>query len=365
MKIPMENLFHPLEARSLTLSNRIVMAPMTRSRALGNIPNALMAEYYAQRAAAGLIITEGTSPSPNGLGYARIPGIYSEEQVQGWKKVTDAVHEKAGKIFLQIMHSGRIGHPGNLPIGARLVAPSAVKPETTKMWVDDGGLKDIPIPQELSTAEVKDVIDEHIAAAQNAIRAGFDGIELHGANGYIIKQFLNPHTNRRSDEYGGNIENRSRFLLEITRGVIKAIGKDKVGVRLSPFSQYNDTPLYEEAEAAYLYIGRKLNELDIAYLHITDPQAKGQPTPLSQHLRKIFQNILILSGGYGSGSAEAVLKNGHADLVSFARPFISNPDLVERFRNNLPLNQPKFDLFYTPGPDGYVDYPTFENVQVI
>lgn len=361
----MKKLFEPHVAGSLTLSNRVVMAPMTRSRALGNIPNALMAEYYAQRATAGLIITEGTSPSPSGLGYARIPGIYSEEQVEGWKKVTDAVHEKAGKIFLQIMHTGRIGHPGNLPAGATLVAPSAVRPETTKMWVDDGGLKEIPAPRELTTAEVREVIAEHIVAAQNAIRAGFDGIELHGANGYLIKQFLNPHTNRRSDEFGGNIENRSRFLLEITRGVITAIGNDKVGVRLSPFSQYNETPLYEEAEATYLYIGRKLNEFDIAYLHITDPEAKGQPTLLSQHLRKIFQNTLILSGGYGAKSAETILKNGEADLISFARPFIPNPDLVERFKNSLPLNQPRFDLFYTPGPQGYVDYPAFHEVQLI
>jgi N-ethylmaleimide reductase len=361
----MENLFDTHTLGNLTLANRIVMAPMTRSRAINNIPNQLMAEYYGQRAAAGLIITEGTSPSPNGLGYARIPGIFSEEQVKGWQNVTAAVHEKGGKIFLQIMHTGRIGHPLNLPAGESLVAPSAVKPETTRMWVDTEGLKEIPQPRELRTEEVRSVIKEHVTAAENAIRAGFDGVELHGANGYLIKQFLNPHTNRRTDEYGGNIENRSRFLLEVTEEIAKAIGKGKVGVRISPFSTFNDMPAYPETEATYLYIARKLNELSVAYLHVTDPAAKGEPHMLVHHLRKNFGNTLILSGGYTATSAETALKENHADLVSFARAFIPNPDLVERFKNKLPLNQPKFDLFYTPGPQGYIDYPVFQDVQVI
>lgn len=361
----MENLFAPYTLGSLTLANRIVMAPMTRSRALYNVPNALMAEYYRQRAAAGLIITEGTSPSPNGLGYARIPGIYSEDQVKGWQKVTSAVHENGGKIFLQIMHTGRIGHPQNLPAGARLVAPSPVKPETTQMWVDAAGMQEIPEPDELTTQEVRQVIQEHIAAVQNAVAAGFDGIELHGANGYLIKQFLDPHTNRRTDEYGGSIENRARFLLELTSGAAGAIGKEKVGVRLSPFSTFNDTPPYPEEEATYLYVGRELNALDIAYLHITDPDAKGRPHVLADHLRKIFKNTMILSGGYTASTAAAALRNNQADLVSFARVFISNPDLVNRFKNRLPLNQPRFDLFYTPGREGYADYPVFEDVQVV
>ena len=361
----MNQLFDNHTLGNLTLTNRIVMAPMTRSRAINNVPNDLMAEYYGQRAAAGLIITEGTSPASNGLGYARIPGIFSEEQVKGWQKVTAAVHDKGGKIFLQIMHTGRIGHPRNLPTGATLVAPSAVKPETTKMWVDDAGLLEIPEARELQTDEVRHLITAHVTAAENAIRAGFDGVELHGANGYLIKQFLNPHTNRRSDEYGGNIENRSRFLLEVADGVAKAIGKEKVGVRISPFSTMNDTPAYAETEATYLYLSRKLNELDIAYLHVTDPAAKGQPHALIHHLRKNFRNTFILSGGYTASSAETVLKEKHADLVSFARAFIPNPDLVVRFKNKLPLNQPKFDLFYTPGPQGYVDYPVFQDVQVV
>jgi N-ethylmaleimide reductase len=361
----MQYLFSTHSLEKLTLPNRIVMAPMTRSRALQNIPNDVMAEYYAQRASAGLIITEGTSPSPNGLGYARIPGIFSEEQIKGWQKVTSAVHARGGRIFLQLMHTGRIGHPANFPAGAVLVAPSAVKPENTKMWVDSQGLLDIPEPKELSAEEVQELIQDHIRAARNAVTAGFDGVEIHGANGYLIKQFINPHTNRRNDEYGGSVENRVRFLTEVTSGIIKAIGKDKVGVRISPFSTFNETPSYHEAEATYLYIARKLNEYGVAYLHVTDPGAKGEPNVLVQHLRQIFKNTLILSGGYSAASAEAVLENKTADLVSFARSFIPNPDLVERFKNNLPLNQPKFDLFYSPGPEGYVDYPVFQDVQVV
>jgi len=361
----MKNLFDPYTVGDLRLTNRIVMAPMTRSRAINNVPNELMAQYYSQRATAGLIITEGTAPSPNGLGYARIPGIFSEDQVKGWHKVTHAVHEKNGKIFLQIMHTGRIGHPKNLPDGERLVAPSPVKPLTTRMWVDADGPLEIPVPDELTTDEIHQLIRDHVAAAQNAVRAGFDGIELHGANGYLIKQFLNPHTNRRKDEYGGSIENRARFLLEVTEEIATAIGKEKTGVRISPFSEFNDMAHYDEAEATYLYVGRKLNETGIAYLHITDPATKGEPHILAQHLRKIFSNALILSGGYTAGSAEAIVKNGAADLVSFARAFIPNPDLVGRFKNKLPLNQPKFDFFYTPGPEGYVDYPEFQDVTVI
>jgi N-ethylmaleimide reductase len=362
----MEHLFSPYNGLgSLHLPNRLVMAPMTRSRALNNIPNELIAEYYAQRATAAFQITEGTSPSPNGLGYARIPGIFSREQVKGWKKVTTAVHDKGGKIFVQLMHTGRVGHPRNLPPGSTLVAPSAVKLETTKMWVDGEGLLDIPVPKEMSLEEIHRIAGDHVRGAERAVEAGFDGIELHGANGYLIKQFLNPHTNRRTDEYGGSIENRSRFVLELAEGIARSIGKEKVGVRLSPFAQFNETPAYPQAEATYLYLANKLNELGIAYLHLSDPEAKGQPNVLVQHLRKVFRNTLILSGGYSATAAEEVLKNKQADLVSFARPFLANPDLVDRYRNKLPLNELKHDLFYTSGREGYVDYPVFEDVQVV
>jgi N-ethylmaleimide reductase len=362
---PMQHLFLPHTLGNTPLSNRVVMAPMTRSRAINNIPNELMAIYYGQRASAGLIITEGTAPSPNGLGYARIPGIFNEEQVKGWQKITSSVHDKGGRIFLQLMHTGRVGHPQNLPEGKALVAPSSVKLEKTKMWVDGDGLKEIPLAKELTTTEIHDLVHDHVKAAQNSIQAGFDGVEVHGANGYLIKQFLNPHINRRTDDFGGSIENRSRFLLEVVQGISKAIGRDKVGVRISPFSQANETALYPEAEATYLYLARKLNDLGIAYLHITDNSTKGEPHVLAEHIRKIFRNTLILSGGYSAAGAETVLKNNLADLVSFARPFIPNPDLVERFRNRLPLNQPKFDLFYSPGGEGYVDYPTFADVQIV
>ena len=361
----MQHLFSTHRLGEVTLNNRIVMAPMTRSRAINNIPNDLMAEYYGQRAAAGLIITEGTSPSPNGLGYARIPGIFSDAQVEGWKKVTQAVHARNGKIFLQLMHTGRVSHPGNLPPGATVVAPSAVPLATTKMWVDNAGLLDIPVAKALTTEEVKGLVAEHVRAAQRAIEAGFDGVELHGANGYLIKQFLNPHTNRRDDIYGGSFENRSRFLLEIAAGVAQAIGGDKVGVRVSPFTEFNETPAYPEAQSTYLFLGRQLDELGIAYLHITDGAVRGRPDALTQHLRQIFTKTLILSGGYTAASAEEVIESDQADLVSFARQFIPNPDLVERFQNRLPLNQPKFDLFYTAGREGYIDYPLFKDVQVV
>lgn len=360
----MQKLFTPHALKDTGLANRIVMAPMTRSRAINNIPNDLMAAYYAQRAAAGLIITEGTSPSPNGLGYARIPGIYSEEQIKAWNRVTDAVHEKGGKIFLQLMHTGRVAHPQNLPDGEAVVAPSPVAMETTRMWVDGEGLKEIPLARELSIAEVYGIIDDFVQAARNAVNAGFDGIELHGANGYLIKQFLNPHTNRRTDEFGGTIEKRSRFLLEIAEGVANAIGSEKVGVRISPFSEFNETRQYPEAETTYHYVAGNLNDLDIAYLHISDPGASGKPHNLAQQLRKVFRNTVILSGGYSASSAEEALRDNHADLVSFARSFIPNPDLVHRFRNNLPLNQPKFELFYSPGAEGYVDYPVIHDVSV-
>jgi N-ethylmaleimide reductase len=361
----MKNLFSPYPLSGLELENRIVMAPMTRSRAIGNKPNELIAGYYAQRANAGLIITEGASPSPNGLGYARIPGIYSDEQVQAWKLVTNAVHAKGGKIFIQLMHTGRVTHPDNLPKGGIVLAPSAVRLEKTKMWVDNVGQLDIPAAQEMTAEDIEDAIEEYAHAAKNAIRAGFDGVEIHGANGYLIKQFLNPHTNRRNDQYGGTIENRARFLLDVVKRMISEIGKDKVGVRLSPYGQHNEMPHYADVDATYLYIAKELNILGVAYLHLTDHSVKGEPVDIFKRMRHEFGNTIILSGGYDPAKAEEALRNNYGDLIAFGRPFIANPDLVERFRNKLPLNQPKFDLFYSPGKEGYNDYPVFEDVQVI
>jgi N-ethylmaleimide reductase len=361
----MQKLFSPYQLAGTELKNRIVMAPMTRSRAINNIPNELIAEYYAQRASAGLIITEGTSPSPNGLGYARTPGIYADAHIEGWKKVTKAVHKNGGKIFVQLMHTGRVTHPDNLPKGGVVLAPSAVKLTTTKMWVDNQGLLEIPEPVAMTAEDIEDSINEFVNAAKNAIRAGFDGVEIHGANGYLIKQFLNPHTNRRTDAYGGSIQNRSRFLLQVTQQIAEAIGKDRVGVRISPYNEFNEMPLYSDADDTYRYVVKNLNILGVAYLHITDGSIKGEPHALAKELRNEFENTIILSGGYDTIKATAALERNEADLIAFGRPFISNPDLVDRLKNRLPLNQLKFDLFYTPGKEGYVDYPVFEDVQVV
>jgi N-ethylmaleimide reductase len=363
----MRLLFSPTTVGSIELKNRVVMAPMTRSRALNNIPNELMASYYAQRAGAGLLITEGTSPSPNGLGYARIPGIYSKEQVEGWKKVTHAVHDRGGKIVVQLMHTGRVGHPANLPAGAELLAPSAVKMESTKMYSDKEGLQEIPLAKAMSVQDIHQAIAEFVQSAKNAMEAGFDGVELHGANGYLIKQFLNPHSNRRTDEYGGSIENRSRFLLEVVQGVAHAIGKEKVGIRLSPFGISNETPVYSDAIPLYDYVSSELQGIGIAYIHLVDHSSmNGQPVPsqIFEIIRKNFKNTLILSGAYTAERAELAIEEKRADLIAFGRPYLANPDLVERLKNNLPLNPPNPALFYTTGPEGYLDYPVYQQETV-
>jgi N-ethylmaleimide reductase len=364
-------LFSEATLGSLTLQNHIVMAPMTRSRALNQgIPTDLVATYYAQRATAGLIITEGTSPSPSGLGYARIPGIYTAEQIAGWKKVTDAVHKKGGKIFVQLMHTGRISHPDNLPAGAPLVAPSAIAANGS-MWTDTQGMQPQPTPHALTTEEVKQVIQEYIQAAKNAIEAGFDGVELHGANGYLIEQFLHPAANQRTDEYGGSDENRSRFALEIAQGAVEAIGADKVGIRLSPYGVNGDLPQYEGVESLYYYLAEQLHKIGLVYLHIVDHSGMGAPAvPLAikQGIRERFAGTLILVGDYNAIRAEEALESGLADLVAFGRPFIANPDLVERLQTGAELAQPNPATFYAPGPNGfeqgYIDYPTLEEVNV-
>jgi N-ethylmaleimide reductase len=356
----MSTLFNPYRLGNIELQNRTVMAPMTRSRAIGNKPNELVATYYAQRAGAGLIVTEGTSPSPNGLGYARIPGIYDQQQITEWKKVTDAVHARGGKIFVQLMHTGRVTHPDNLPANGVVLAPSAVQLESTKMWVDGKGTLEIPLAKEMTRQDVLNTIDEYIQAAKNAVLAGFDGIEIHGANGYLVKQFLNPHTNRRTDDFGGSIENRSRFLLEIVRGVIAAVGKDKVGVRLSPYNTFNETPHYTDVDATYDYLSTELNNLRVAYLHVI---TAGVPDSLLKTIRSNFTNSLIVAGDYNNDRAVEALEAG-ADLVAFGRPFLANPDLVDRLRKKLPFNQPNYNLLYTPAAEGYLDYPVFENAAV-
>lgn len=356
------SLFEPFETENLQLKNRIVMAPMTRSRAIGSVPNDLMKTYYSQRASAGLIITEGVAPSPNGLGYARIPGIYNPEQVNGWKKITDSVHEEGGKIFIQIMHTGRIAHHENIPDDAKVVGPSAVRADSN-MWTDKSGMQPIPDPEGMSEAEIKETIREFTTAARNSIEAGFDGIELHGANGYLLEQFLNPHVNVRTDEYGGSVKNRIRFVVEAAKSVINSIGQERVGIRLSPYNTFNDMPEYEETFETYIALVEELNKLDIVYIHVVEGSAKNHKNgkQLLNLIRKKFENVVIVNGGYDRESAEQVLDEGRADLVSFGVPFISNPDFPRRLEEELPLNEPDKNTFYSAGEKGYTDYSFSEN----
>ena len=356
----MSLLFSKATLGSLPLQNHLVMAPMTRNRATGNIPNELMAQYYAQRATAGLIITEGTSPSPNGLGYPRIPGIFSAEQMAGWKPVTDAVHAKGAKMFIQFMHCGRIGHPLNLPAGARILAPSAVA-AAGEMYTDAEGMKPNATPQAMTEADIKAAIEEFAQGAKNAMAAGFDGVELHGANGYLLEQFIRPNSNQRTDRYGGSIGNRARFVLEVAEAVIIAIGKDKVGIRLSPFGVFNDMPLYDAMEADYTYLAQELNARGLAYIHLVDHSSMGAPTvpdTMKATFRKLFKGTLILSGGYDAARAESDLVANKGNLIAVGKPFLANPDLVARWKTGAAVNAPDMSTFYTPGPKGYTDYPT-------
>lgn len=346
----------------ILLQNRVVMSPMTRSRCIGNVPDDLVAEYYGQRSDAGLIITEGTSPSPNGLGYARIPGIFSKAQVEGWKRVTVTVHRGGARIFLQIMHTGRISHPFNLPEGARIIAPSAVK-APGQMRTDKAGAQDFPVPGEMNGSDIDSAKQEYVKGSLNAVEACFDGIELHSANGYLLEQFISPVTNKRTDEYGGSVENRCRFVIDVAEGVSSAIGKERTGIRISPYGVGGGMEYYPEIDATYSYLAEQLNRLGIAYIHIVDHSSRGAPpvpAEIKNTIRKIFRNTLILSGGYDLERAEADLQNNLGDLIAFGRPFISNPDLVRRFRNNWPLAPvPGPEYFYTPGKKGYTDYTVY------
>ncbi len=356
-------LFAPIEVGKMNLKNRIVMAPMTRCRAIGNVPNDLMVVYYQQRSSAGLIIAEGTSPSPNGLGYARIPGIFNEAQVLGWRKITEAVHKCGGRIFIQLMHTGRISHILNMGEGTEILAPSAVK-ASGQMWTDAKGMQDYPTPTAMTPAEIDITKAEFVTAAKNAMSAGFDGVELHGANGYLLEEFLSPHSNVRTDKYDGSMENRCRFVLEVAKEVSDAIGKDKTGIRLSPYGVAGDMPNYPEIDATYDYLSKELNKLGILYIHLVDHSAMGAPTvpiEIKQLIRQNFRQTLIICGGYDKESAEADIESGLCDLVGFGRPFINNPDLVSRMEHGQALSQNlKTDLFYTADAIGYSDYPNFK-----
>lgn len=354
----MKSLFSEAKLGNLSLKNKVVMAPMTRSRSIGNVPGDLVATYYEQRAEAGLIITEGTSPSPNGLGYTRIPGIFSEEQTKAWKKVTDKVHTKGSKIFVQLMHTGRIGHELNLPKGAKVLGPSAILAKG-QMWTDTDGMKDHPTPQEMTKAEIKSTLEEFVTASKNAIQAGFDGVELHAANGYLLEQFLHPSSNQRTDEYGGSIENRIRFVVEVASAVSAAIGKEKTAIRLSPYGAFNDLFPFPETHEEYSLLAENLNQIGIVYIHLVDHSSMGAPTvepETVQNIRKAFKGTLILSGGYDVERAEKDLSTGLADLVAFGKPFLANPDLVTRFQKNIALASFDQTTLYTPGEKGYSDY---------
>ncbi|RTQ32846.1 alkene reductase [Variovorax gossypii] len=353
-------LFEPLVTPSIRLANRTVMAPMTRSRAVNaNTPNTLMAEYYGQRASAGLLITEGTSPSPNGLGYARIPGLFNEAHVRGWKVVTDAVHAKGGKIFVQLMHTGRVSHTANLPAGAEVLGPMA-SPCPGDMHTDSQGMQPHSVPRAMTAIDIARAVDEYANAARLAIEAGFDGVELHAANGYLIEQFLNANVNQRTDAYGAGIEGRNRFALEVASATAAIIGARRVGIRLSPYGVFNSTGAFPEVEAQYLALTEKLSKLGLQYVHLLDHSAMGAPpvpAELKARLRTAFQGLFILAGGFDRAKAESALEAGQADLIAFARSFLANPDLVERMRNDMALNVIDTATFYTPGPRGYTDYP--------
>lgn len=356
-------LFESYTLRDKILDNRAVMSPLTRSRAVvDNTPNALMATYYAQRATAGLIITEGTSPSPNGLGYARIPGLFNAAHVEGWKLVTDQVHAKGGKIVVQLMHTGRVSHLANLPAGAAVLGPS---PEICpgEIWTDGQGSQPHSQPREMNSTDIANTILEYASAARLAIEAGFDGIELHAANGYLLEQFLNANVNHRTDGYGGSAEGRNRFVLEVARAAAAEIGAHRVGIRLSPYGVFNSTGAFVGAYEQYVALVKELSTLGLMYVHMLDHSALGAapvPVELKCELRAAFNGPFILAGGFDKASAERALRDGSADLIAMGRPFLANPDLVERMRRGAELNAADPSTFYTPGPEGYIDYPALE-----
>lgn len=344
---------------SIELQNRIVMAPMTRSRAEGNIPGSIVEEYYGLRGEAGLIISEGTSPSPEGLGYARIPGLFNADQANAWGRVASAVHKKGGKFFIQLMHTGRASHIDNLAKGLRVVGPSALALDG-KIWTDTQGEQPASLPSEMSEVEIEKTIEDFVRAAKLAVEAGVDGIEIHGANGYLIDQFTNVASNVRKDKWGGSIENRIRFGLEIAKRMSAAIGADRVGYRISPFGVFNGMVAYPEMEETFLALAKELGKLKIAYLHVVDHSAMGAPAvpvDFKKALKSVFQGPFIDVGGYvDADRAEQALETGYIDLVAFGRPFISNPDLISKLRNKTALTPPDFSTFYTPGVKGYTDY---------
>ncbi len=359
------DLFSPINLGDLDLKNRVVMAPLTRNRASeGNVPNAMNVEYYRQRASAGLIITEATQISPQGIGYPSTPGIHSQEQLTGWRQITDAVHEAGGHIFLQLWHVGRISHPSLQPNGELPVAPSAIKPQSGQAMTY-AGMQDYVTPRALELDEIPGIINDYRTAAENARAAGFDGVEIHSANGYLLDQFLRDGTNKRDDEYGGNLENRMRLLSEVLQAVLEIWPSNRVGVRLSPGGTFNDMH-DSNTSKTFAYVIKKLNDFKLAYLHIREPDEidlrhKGVVVPID-FFREICDGLLMVNGGYDADSGNAAVSEQVADLIAYGKTFIANPDLPERLRIGAPLNEQNPATFYGGDEHGYIDYPYLPEV---
>jgi N-ethylmaleimide reductase len=357
------DLFSPLTVGSLNCKNRVVMAPLTRSRAgPGNVPHALNALYYAQRASAGLTISEATQISPEGQGYLSTPGIHSAAQIEGWQIVTRAARIAGGCMVAQLWHVGRISHPSLQPGGALPVAPSAIKPNTQAFT--QKGFEPIPMPRALDTGEIQDIVQQYAKASQNAMTAGFDGVEVHGANGYLIDQFLRDGTNKRSDQYGGSIENRTRFLLEVMDAVAAAVGRERVGLRISPQNTVNDIE-DSNPQALFDHVATSLSRKRIAYLHIIEGDMSGKPVVAFNYaaLKRLFTGPVIANNNFDRAGAVAAVAEGRADMIAFGKPFIANPDLPIRLFLAAPLNAANHDTFYGGGEEGYTDYPLLRSVR--
>lgn len=363
----MSILFSPYTLSGLMLRNRVVMAPMTRARALNDIPDYLTVLYYRQRASAGLIISEGVPVSIQGRGYLFNPGLYNQEQVEGWKLVTNAVHEEGGKIFAQLWHVGRVSHTTLQPDGGAPVSSSNKLAANSMAYAYNEKNEPTPIqaspPRALSTEEIPGVKNDFVQAARRAMEAGFDGVEIHGANGYLFEQFINPTVNDRTDQYGGSIQNRIRLLLETIDAVAQEIGRAKVGVRISPFGRLFDMAPFDDEAQTWVEVAREIQKRDIAYVHLSDQLtigAEGMPEGFATSFRETYRGTLIAAGGFDRESAEGALLSGELDLIAFGRPFIANPDLVERMKNGWPLAIPDRATFYgNSGQKGYVDYPVY------
>ena len=362
------DLFQPVRLGPYQLTNRIVMAPLTRSRASEDgIACPLMVEYYAQRASAGLIIAEGTNISPQARGYAFTPGIYNEMQVEGWRQVTKAVHARGGRIFPQLWHVGRISHPSLQPGGVLPVAPSAICPKASSYT--GAGFTPCVTPRALAESEIPEIIEHYRSAARNALAAGFDGVEIHAANGYLIEQFLRDSTNKRTDAYGGSRENRARFLLEVAQAVAEVCGGERVGIRLSPLSPVNDAALDGDPQGTYAYVVERLNAFNLAYIHVIEGVTQGAREVGGgfdlQLLRRTFKGSYMANNGYDLPMALAARRRNLADLIAFGRPYIANPDLVERLRIGAPLNVPDRKTFFGGAAAGYTDYPALPPVEKV